>query len=626
MGQDDEQGILKFMGWVTSVWSMVAAASLTLAAIYLLVYLRNRSEPAHLFFSLTAIATAAFTFFELWMMHSANPEEFGEALRWSHVPLFVLNVSIAWYVFLYLKAGRLWLVWTVCGMRALVLLLNFLMLPNINYSRITELEYISILGGSVAIARGIPNPWTLLGHATTMALLIFVLDASFTAWKRGDRRKALMVGGSVGFFVLAALILTLTVIWGFVESPFFFGILCMGLISVMAYELGRDVLRTTQLSRELQISQAGRHESDERVSLAVEAGDFGIWAWDMTRKEFWASDSLRQQFGFSPSEKVDFDRLVQRAHPDDREAVLKTHGAAISGTNTGRYRTEFRLLLPDGTTRWVDSRGRVEFDATGPTHVRGASRDVTVRKQVEQEAALLRQELTHAGRVSMMGQLASGLAHEINQPLAAIQRNAEAAAMYLDHPTPDLDEIRAILADIRQDDQRAGQVIGRMRGLLKRRELETQPVTVSALIGDVAALVRVEAMAKHVKLDVSVPAGLPQVQGDRVQLQQVLLNLILNGMDALAGTPAEIRRISITACLDGSQIEVAVSDAGPGIAADHLAKVFDPFFSTKQDGMGMGLAISRTIIEAHGGRLWAQSNPGAGSVFRFTLPLAAGSA
>jgi C4-dicarboxylate-specific signal transduction histidine kinase len=201
--------------------------------------------------------------------------------------------------------------------------------------------------------------------------------------------------------------------------------------------------------------------------------------------------------------------------------------------------------------------------------VRGASRDVTARKHVDQEAVLLRQELAHAGRVSMMGQLASGLAHEINQPLAAIQRNAEAAALYLDHPTPDLDEIRAILADIRQDDQRAGQVIERMRGLLKRRGLETQPVAVNALIGDVATLVRVEAMAKHVKLDVSVPAGLPHVEGDRVQLQQVLLNLILNGMDALAGIPSEIRRISITACLDDRQVEIAVSDAGPGIPADH---------------------------------------------------------
>jgi PAS domain-containing protein len=337
------------MDWVTVVWSMVASAGLTLAAIYLLVWLRNRTEPAHLFFSLTAIATAAFTFFELWMMHSTTTEEFGIALRWSHAPLFVLNVSIAWYVFLYLKAGRLWLVWTICGMRALVLLLNFLMLPNIHYRRITELAHISILGASIAVAKGIPNPWMLIGQATTVTLFIFVVDASVTAWKRGDRRKAVMVGGSVGSFVLAAFALTLAVLWGFVESPFFFGILCMGLISVMAYELGHDVLRTTRLLQELQISQAGRRESDERVSLAVEAGDFGIWAWDMTRNEFWASDSLRHQFGFAPSDAVDFDRILQRVHPDDREAVLKTHVAATSG-GAGRYRRS-------AAAGWHDSLG-----------------------------------------------------------------------------------------------------------------------------------------------------------------------------------------------------------------------------------------------------------------------------
>ena len=226
----------------------------------------------------------------------------------------------------------------------------------------------------------------------------------------------------------------------------------------------------------------------------------------------------------------------------------------------------------------------------------------------------------------MLGQLASGLAHEINQPLASILRNAEAAELFLQHPSPDLDEIRAILSDIRSDDERAGQVIDRMRGLLKRQALDTEPLDVGALVGDVAALVRIDAATRQVKLDVVVPADLPHARGDRVQIQQVLLNLILNGMDALNGTRLEDRRVDVTARADVARgapiVEIAVGDAGHGIPADKLARIFDPFFTTKPNGMGIGLAISRTIVEAHSGRLWAENRNGGGAAFRFTLPIA----
>jgi len=225
-----------------------------------------------------------------------------------------------------------------------------------------------------------------------------------------------------------------------------------------------------------------------------------------------------------------------------------------------------------------------------------------------------------------MGQLASGLVHEINQPLAAILRNAEAAEMYLQHPSPDLDEIRAILADIRTDNERAGQVIDRMRGLLKRRALDTRRLDVGSLVGDVAALLRVDAAARQVTLNVDVPDDLPHVRGDRVHIQQVLLNLVLNGMDALNGARLEERGVNVTARVDvasgASIVEIGVDDAGPGIPAGTLVQIFDPFFTTKPNGMGMGLAISRTIVESHGGRLWAENKAGGGAVFRFTLPIA----
>ncbi|HXL50004.1 MAG TPA: sensor histidine kinase, partial [Xanthobacteraceae bacterium] len=239
------------------------------------------------------------------------------------------------------------------------------------------------------------------------------------------------------------------------------------------------------------------------------------------------------------------------------------------------------------------------------------------------EMRRLQEEIAHVGRVSMMGQLASALAHEINQPIGAILRNAEAAELFMQSKTPDLEEIRAILADIRADDQRAGGVIDRMRALLKRHVLDTQLLDLTELVGDVAKLARTDAATRHVKLTVNLPANLPSVRGDRVHLQQVLLNLILNGMDALNRAGQENRRVTVSARVDAARtVEIAVSDTGHGIAAEKLAQVFDPFFTTKPDGMGMGLPISRTIVESHGGRLWAGNNDGTGATFRFTLPVA----
>ena len=612
------------MSWVTVIWSMVASACLTLAVIYFLVWWSNRTAWANLFFAMAAASTAAFTLCELRQMRVGTPDELLSAMRWTHVALLGVLVSTTWFVTFYLGAGRRWLAWTVSGLRAFYLLVAFLIWGNVNYLEITSLRRVPFLGDSVTAFTGIRNPWMLFGYATMLLILIFVADASITAWRRGERRKALMTGGSVEFFLLFGTLEAALIHWAHLSIPVLIAPLYLGLVVIMASELSRDVLRASRLAHELQANETGLRESQKRMNQALAAGNLGIWIWDLARNDIWANDSWRTLFGFDPSEHPDLDRVLQRLHPDDRHTLRQHQAMALAGSNGGTYQTEYRLMRPDGATRWISAQGRVEFDASGrPVLIRGADRDVTTRKQAEQEALLLRQEIAHAGRVSMMGQLASGLAHEINQPLASILRNAEAAELFLQHPSPDLDEIRAILSDIRSDDERAGQVIDRMRGLLKRETLDTGRLDVGTLVGDVAALVRVDAVTRQVKLDVDVPADLPHVRGDRVQIQQVLLNLILNGMDALQETRLEDRRVDVTARLDGAHlVEIAVGDAGHGIPADELARVFDPFFTTKPNGMGIGLAVSRTIVEAHRGRLWAENRNGGGAAFRFTLPIA----
>src|SRR5579862_7987527 len=243
------------------------------------------------------------------------------------------------------------------------------------------------------------------------------------------------------------------------------------------------------------------------------------------------------------------------------------------------------------------------------------------RRWAEAEILAQRMELAHVARVSTMGQLSSALTHELNQPLGAILRNAEAAEIILQRGQPNLEEVRAILADIRRDDKRAGDVIDRMRTLFKRRSLVSSRLALRNLVEETVALARPDAEARQVKMSVQIPPLSPMVWGDRVQLQQVLLNLILNAMDAMDAVPKSRRSlvVQVREAKDG-HLRVAVSDCGTGIAPEDAAHVFEPFFTTKPNGMGMGLAISQTIIEAHGGKIQVESSGQNGTTFTLTLP------
>ena len=450
---------------------------------------------------------------------------------------------------------------------------------------------------------------------SVILVIVFVLDASIALWKRGGKRRAVIVGGSFVFFFLSSRGQALLVESGTVQTPYFTSFAFLAVLIAMGHELSDEVFRAAKLSRDLL-------ESERRMDLAARAAELGFWTWDIARDEIWATDTARMLFEATPTERVRLARFVEALHPEDRDSVQGAITAAISGV--GEYEKEYRVLLRDGGQRWIDARGRVEFDSRGkPVLMRGVLLDITDRRLSEHELQQVRGQLAHAGRVSVMGQLASALAHELNQPLGAILRNAEAAELFLQSDAPDLDEVRAIIADIRKDDQRAGAVIDRLRALLKRRDIVAMPLDVSDVIGEVIALVRADATARSVKLEVGDVNNLPRVLGDRVHLQQVLLNLIINGMDAMNGTTNVDRRVIVSARREGDGfVEIAVTDTGHGIPAGKIDQVFEAFFTTKSNGMGMGLPISRTIIEAHGGRITAANGPEAGAIFRFTLPLA----
>ena len=1110
------------MSWVTSIWSVVASACLTLAAMHLLVWCRKRTEWANLLFALTAVATAALACCEFWMMRAETPGQFGTALRWLHVPAWALLVSLVGFVRLYLRAGRSWLAWSFFGLRTFSLLLDFLTGQNLNYLEVTRLRHIPFFGEFVSVAEGVSNPWMLVGQLSLLLLVIFVADATVTVWRRGDRRQALVVGGSIVFFVLAATGQAVLVLWQIVPAPITASIFYLGIVAAMGYELSRETLQAAQLSADLR-------ESEERMTLAAEAAGFGVWMWSIPRQQVWGSERWLRLFGFAPDATVSFEMVMQRIHPDDCGRVEREVQCAVE--DRADYAGEYRVILPDGTQRWIAARGRAYLNASGTparmlgtaiditerkrteealqnseekfrqffnnipdycyiistegnilhinkaalntlgykreelvgkplagiyapeslarmeglfnqwketgqirneemvivtrkgerrvvilnvgvvkdkdgtirhstsvqtditeserteaalkeseqrfrqvaetvadfiwevdtqglytyaspsvekimgytpeelvgkkhfydlfdpsvreelkaaafqvfaerqtfrdfpnpnvsqsgkivhletsgapvldpagnlTGYRGADTDVTGRKRVEEalqesearfrtvantapvliwmagtdklcnffnkswldftgraleqelgngwaegvhpddlagcwkiyvesfdarrpftmeyrlrrhdgeyrwisdhgvprydserdflgyigscvdlterkraeeemrqseerlrlvleansegvwdwnipsgkaffsrrysamlgyepeefvtdydawkalvhpddfervhaehvahidhgkefcvefrmrkksgdwcwirargtvverdtegrairmvgthqditgrkqaEAELLREraELAHVARVSTMGELAASVAHELNQPLGAILANAEAAELFLQQDPPALDELRGILTDIRKDDERAGEVIRRMRALLRKHELERQPLEINSLVEDVLQFVSGDAALRGISLTADLGPVLPKVAGDRVHLQQVLLNLILNGMDAMAGQPRERRQISVRTRLgaDG-RVELAVIDSGHGIEPDKLARLFEPFYTTKPNGMGMELSIARTIIEAHHGRIWAENNASGGAVFRIALP------
>jgi signal transduction histidine kinase len=246
-----------------------------------------------------------------------------------------------------------------------------------------------------------------------------------------------------------------------------------------------------------------------------------------------------------------------------------------------------------------------------------------LRRNAEAESRNRMSELAHVNRQATAGELSSSIAHELNQPLGSILANAETAEMILKSAQPDLEEIREILADIKRDDQRAGEVIRRLRGYLTRTPFETKEIDLNQIMGETFKFLSVQASAHNIALYLQTAPGELRIKGDPVQLQQVILNLVVNSMDAMAAIPYGRTVIGRTELNGGSTVEISISDSGPGIPSDKLNQVFDPFFTTKDQGMGIGLSIARTIILAHKGRIWAENQSGGGAAFHFTLPLAA---
>jgi PAS domain S-box-containing protein len=822
-------------------------------------------------FSCSGVAAGVIAGFELTSMRAETTGQYGVILRWAHVPVWVLIVSLVWFVRLYLRAGRPWLAWSVCGLRTLALVLNFLFTPNVNYREITSLRHLSWWGGeTVSVPIGVPNPWTLVGQVSILLLLIFFVDATITVWRRGDRRRALVVGGSAIVFITLSLGQSVLVIWGVIESPFFISFPYLGIVAAMGYELSYDFLRAAQLAQRFQASEAALLDSEARINLAANAANLGLWLWNIRDDKLWVTEKWRKLFGFPDSEPVTFDRLLQVVHPEDRERIqhnvqqMLEHGG-------GENESEYRITRPDGSTLWIAGYGGVELDEHGkPAFARGVSRDITrrkiaevelresearfrtvadaapvmiwmsgpdklcnffnkcwldftgrtmeqelgngwaegvhsddlehclevygtsfnarqpftmeyrfrrndgeyrwvldtgtprfdtdgvfvgyigscidmteqkrteekfrfvldgapsaiimvdsagvisfanapaatvfgyshseligcnietliperfrdrhpghrkgffsqpsnramgagrdlfgrrrdgsefpvevglnpirtaqglfvlasviditARKQAEREHQLQNMELARVGRVTLMGELAASLAHEINNPIGAIVTNANAGQRLLASGKIETEELKDLLADIVADGHRAREVIQGIRNMVRKGKARRALIQIGDTIRELLRIVHADAIGREIEVTAEVDSDTGQVWGDPVQLLQVLLNLTINSFEAMTALPSNARRLAIHAGRDGNgDILVSVRDSGPGFPAGIVEQLFEPFFSTKSEGTGMGLAIARSIVEAHGGSLSGENCDDGGACFTVRLPQA----
>ena len=376
---------------------------------------------------------------------------------------------------------------------------------------------------------------------------------------------------------------------------------------------------------ERQRVQETLRERDARINLAAESADLAFWVIYPEQNTAWMSDKGRKIYGFDSKLPLTRDLICSRVHPDERAAVHAAFDRACA--SHGIFESEHRLVLPYGKTLWVIVRGRCLEDEHGSLlELIGVTIDVSAQKQSDLQLQIQREEMAHLNRVALMGEMTASVAHELNQPLTAIANNAAAARRFLERGNINPALLQQLLQDMVADSQRAGEVIRGIRALVRKDKSVVRSVlNLNAVIADTLRLVGSDVLLRESVVTTEMDHNLPQVEAAPVQIQQVLLNLIMNSLDAVEALPPVERRILVsTRSLSGDSAEVSVRDFGAGLPKDRPEKVFDHFFSTKQTGMGMGLTIVRSIIEMHGGTISAENAPDRGARFFFRLPAARG--
>jgi signal transduction histidine kinase len=374
-------------------------------------------------------------------------------------------------------------------------------------------------------------------------------------------------------------------------------------------------------NRERQKAEEALRASEAALSEAQKISHTGSWRWKVRAGECYLSAEFLRIYALDPTtEPLSYATVMDRIHGEDRPLFEQALDGAVRERSW--FQHEYRVALPDGSVKHLVCVGQPDLTESGEIEFVGTVMDITERRRAEEALRDSQAELARVARLTTMGELAASLAHEINQPLAAIVTNGDAALRWLDRDKPDLEEARRTLLGIVRDGKRAGGVVRGLRALVKRSEPERIQFDINDAIDEMLALTRSELQRHGVVLHTNLSAGDRPVFGDRVQLQQVLLNLIMNGIEAMKAVPAQTRELTVSSALaEAGHVLVAIEDTGTGLDPTIAERIFEPFFTTKSDGLGMGLSICRSIVEAHGGRLWASPRTPHGTALRFIIPI-----
>jgi len=386
------------------------------------------------------------------------------------------------------------------------------------------------------------------------------------------------------------------------------------------------VLLTSSVDRRfaaqiLELQEEKLRRSEAYLAEAQRLTHTGSWAWRVAGGDaLHLSEEWYRIYGFDPENgPPTFEERRRRTHPEDRAKWQGVIDQAIA--EKSEYKAEFRILLPDGSVKHIHTVGHPVLNAAGDlVQFVGSSTDITERKHAEEALRQAQTDLAHASRVTTMGELTASLAHEVNQPIAAAVTDANTCLRWLARDQPDLEEAREAAARVVKDATRAAEIIARVRMVFKKGAAQRELVDVNDLIREMIILLRNEISRQSIAVRTELSEALPQIMGDRVQLQQVMMNLIMNSIDAMKDVDGT-RELTINSrSAEREQVMVSVSDTGVGLPSQQADQIFNAFFSTKAHGTGMGLRISRSIVESHGGRLWAADNPPRGASFHLTLP------
>lgn len=603
------------MSGLTIAWSLSAGMSGLLCLLQLLLWLKDRSNRGYLLASVMALSAAANAFVELSLIHTSDIAAYQELLQLENLAVYVLLSSLVWLVSLRLKTARHWLALGIIALWSVALIFNLLSPGSLVYVRVIELkQHMTSWGEPFTVAVGETNPWVLLAHIGVILILIYVIDASLRAWRAGERRSSAVIGVGVVVFLLIGGVHSMLVDNAVLATPYMVSFAYLAIVLALSYELVDEAVRAPRLDREIEANE-------RRWRTLLENVDLAVIAVDPDRRIIYANPFLERLSGYSALELRGMPISVLVEPLERAEAQSRLEQAARTGP---RSQSCWTIVRADGEERQVAwSSVRLTDPNGGYAGVLAIGADITEGMRAQLALQRTQRDLERLMRANILGELVSSLAHELNQPLTAILANAQAARRVLSAGNFDRAELREILDDIIRDDKRAGGVIHGLKRLLRKGEPTRDRFAINQVLDEVISLLRGELEASNIELSLEKGNHLPDIEAGKVEVQQVLLNLLLNAVRAVADKPAGERRITVYTQRDDGGIGVRVVDTGPGVPADVLAKVFDPFFTTQREGLGMGLAISRRTVEALGGTIQVTNAPGGGAQFEFSLLLKA---